>query len=387
MRSVSVIGIGETKMGKLSGYSVRDLIKEAGVKAIDDAGITKDLIEAVYMGNFNGSYWSIQSHIGPLATEALGLGAIPSIRTEGACASGGLAFRQALIAVGAGLYDVVLVGGVEKMTHRLTEAITTGLASASDSEYEAEMGATFPSLFAMIANRYFHEYGNIRTEMALAAVQNHENALLNPDAQMHKRITVEDVCSGFPVASPFTVYDCSLITDGSVFAVLAATELAESLGIDRRVEVIGSGHAGSTLTLAGKKTITTFEATLGAAREAYAQAGITAKDVDLAEVHDCFTITQIINTEDLGFFEKGQGAKALAEGKTARDGVIPINTSGGLKAKGHPIGATGLSQIYEVVTQLRGEAGERQVKKADIGLTHNLGGSAGTCVIHIFQGR
>ena len=315
------------------------------------------------------------------------LGAIPTIRTEGACASGGLAFRQALISVGAGLYDLVLVGGVEKMTHRLTEVITTGLASASDSEYEVELGATFPSLFAMIANRYFHEYGNIRKEMALAAVQNHENALLNPDAQMHKRITVEDVCSGFPVASPFTVYDCSLITDGSVFAVLAATELAESLGIDRRVEVIGSGHAGSTLTLAGKKTITTFEATLGASREAYAQAGIKPGDVDLAEVHDCFTITQIINTEDLGFFEKGQGAKALAEGKTARDGAIPINTSGGLKAKGHPIGATGLSQIYEVVTQLRGEAGERQVRKAGIGLTQNLGGSAGTCVIHIFRGR
>ncbi|PKM88957.1 MAG: acetyl-CoA acetyltransferase [Firmicutes bacterium HGW-Firmicutes-12] len=387
MRSVSVIGIGETKMGRLKTQTLKDLIKEAGNKAIKDANIEKEMIQALYMGNFNGAYWSTQSHMGPLASETLGLGTIPTIRTEGACASGSLAFREALIAVAAGVYDVVLVGGVEKMTHQATEKITTGLASASDCLCEADMGATFPSLFAMIANRYFHEYGNIRKEMAMAAVQNHENAMLNPNAQMQKLITIDDVYNGFPVASPLTVFDCSLITDGAAFIVIAATDVAKDRGLNRAIKVIGSGHAGSALTLAGKKTITTFESTLKAAEIAYKEAGLTAKDIDLAEVHDCFTITQIINTEDLGFFTKGQGAKGLAEGKTARDGIIPINTSGGLKAKGHPIGATGLSQIYEIVTQLRGEAGERQIKKADIGLSHNLGGTAATCVINIFSGR
>lgn len=387
MRSVSVIGIGETKMGRLKTQTLKDLIKDAGNKAIQDANIEKEMIQALYMGNFNGSYWSTQSHMGPLASETLGLGTIPTVRTEGACASGSLAFREGLIAVGAGVYDMVLIGGVEKMTHQATETITTGLASASDCICEADMGATFPSLFAMIANRYFHEYGNIRKEMAMAAVQNHENALLNPTAQMQKKITIEDVYNGFPVASPLTVFDCSLITDGAAFIVLAATDVAEKLGLTRSIKVIGSGQASSALTLAGKKTITTFESTLKAAEIAYKEAGLKPTDIDLAEVHDCFTITQIINTEDLGFFTKGQGAKALAEGKTARDGIIPINTSGGLKAKGHPIGATGLSQIYEIVTQLRGEAGERQVKKADIGLAHNLGGTAATCVINIFAGR
>jgi acetyl-CoA acetyltransferase len=204
---------------------------------------------------------------------------------------------------------------------------------------------------------------------------------------MQKKITVDDVYNGFAVASPLTVFDCSLITDGAAFIVIAASDVAKNLGLNRAIKVIGSGQAGSALTLAGKKTITTFESTLKAADIAYKEAGLTPKDIDLAEVHDCFTITQIINTEDLGFFTKGQGAKGLAEGKTARDGIIPINTSGGLKAKGHPIGATGLSQIYEIVTQLRGEAGERQVKKADIGLSHNLGGTAATCVINIFSGR
>lgn len=388
MRSVSVIGIGETKMGKLVGKSLRDMISEAGNKAIDDAGIEKERIQALYLGNFNSSYWCTQSHMGPMAAETLGIQDVPTLRTEGACASGSLAFRQGLMAIASGLYDVVLVGGVEKMTHQSTETVTTGLASAADYEYEVNMGATFPSLFAMIANRYFHEYGNVRNEMAMAAVQNHNNALLNPHAQMQKAITVEKVLNGFPVAHPLTVFDCSLISDGSVFVVLAATEIAEKISKKRVVEVIGTGHAGDSLTLHGKKSMTSLNATLLSAKEAYNMAGIKASNVDFAEVHDCFTITQIINTEDLGFFEKGKGGWAVAEGKTALDGQIPINTSGGLKAKGHPIGATGLSQIYEVVTQLRGDAGERQIKKdVNIGLTHNLGGSAATCVINIFKGR
>jgi acetyl-CoA C-acetyltransferase len=387
MRSVSVIGIGETKMGRFPERSLRDLILEAGEKAIVDAGIGREDVEALFMSNFNAQFLSGQGHIGPLASEVLGLGGIPALRVEGACASGSLAFRQALIAVASGMYDVVLVGGVEKMTHQSTETVTSGIASASDIELEAGLGATFPSIFAMIANRYFHEYGNVRDEMAMCAVQNHENALLNPDAQLHKRITVEQVKNGLPIASPFTIFDCSLVSDGAAFVVLAATDVAKAISPRPVVEVIGCGQSGDTLSLASKRSLTTFDVTVNAAKQAYAMAGIKPSDIDFAEVHDCFTITQIINIEDLGFFEKGKGALAVSEGKTAAKGKIPINISGGLKAKGHPIGATGLCQIYEVVTQLRGDGGARQLEKAGIGLTHNIGGAAATCVINVFQRR
>ncbi len=387
MRSVSVLGIGETKFGKLEGYSLRDLIREAGNKAIEDAGIEKDRIQAAYVGNFNSSYLCGQSTIGPLVTETLGLPPIPSMRTEGACASGSLAFRQGMFMIAAGVYDVVLVGGAEKMTHQETPVVTSAIASAEDVELEVAAGITFPSVFAMIANRYFYEYRNVREEMAMCAVNNHSNAYLNPDAQMHKLIDVDKVKNGNPVADPFTIYDCSLVSDGAVFIVLAATDVAKQIGgKNRLVEVIGSGHGGDTLSLASKKSMTTFAATRAARKEAFEMAGITPADVDLAEVHDCFTITQIINIEDLGFFEKGKGADAVAAGKIALDGEIPINVSGGLKAKGHPIGATGASQIYEIVTQIRGDAGERQVKNAEIGVTHNLGGAAGTCTVHVFRG-
>lgn len=387
MRSVSVIGIGETKMGKHPNRSLRDLIAEAGNKAIVDAGIDKSMIQALYLGNFNSQYLCYQGHMGPLASEVLDLGDVPTVRTEGACASGSLAFRQALIAIAAGVYDVVIVGGVEKMTHCDTVTVTTGIASAADIDLEVNQGVTFPSIFAMMANRYFYEYGDARDAMAACAVQNHENAMLNPDAQMQKRITLEQVKASAPVAYPLTVFDCSLVTDGSAFVVLAATDVAKSFAKHRLVEVIGSGHAGDTLTASTKRSLTTLYATVNAAKQAYAMAGLTPDDINLAEVHDCFTITQILNTEDLGFFEKGNGGRAVLEGETSLQGRIPINVSGGLKAKGHPIGATGISQIYEVVSQIRGESGPRQVKGAEFGLTHNLGGTAATCVVNIFRGR
>lgn len=385
MRRVFVAGVGETKMGKHPDKSLRALIAEAGERALADAGIDRGAVQALYMSNFNAQFLCNQGHVGPLASEALGLGVIPTIRTEGACASGSIAFRQALIAIQAGYYDIVLVGGVEKMTHRETETVTTGIASAADFEREASVGITFPSIFAMMANRYAYEYDDPREAMALCAVQNHANALLHPDAQMKKAVTMEQVMAGYPIASPLTVFDCSLVTDGAAFVVLAAAD-ALPIGGRARVEVIGSGHAGDTLTAASKGSLTTLAATAQAAREAYRMAGVAPADIDLAEVHDCFTITQILNVEDLGFFDKGQGVRAVLDGRTARDGRIPINVSGGLKAKGHPIGATGLSQIHEIVTQLRGEAGDRQIAKARLGLTHNLGGTAATCLVHIFEG-
>jgi acetyl-CoA C-acetyltransferase len=388
MRCVSVIGIGETKMGRFPARSLTDMILSAGNAAIADAGIDKSAIQSVYMGNFNGAYLCGQNHMGSMALETLGLGNIPAIRTEGACASGGLAFRSAYIAVAAGIYDIALVGGVEKMCHRSTEEVTTAVASAMNVIDEAGFGFTFPASFAMIANRYFYEYRNVKKEMAMCAVNAHANALLNPDAQMPKELSIDKVLSADMIAEPLSMFDCSLVTDGAAFVVLAASDIAESLGTKHRiVDVAGSGHAGDTLTLMAKTQFTSFAAAKKAAKEAYDQAGLTPKDIHLAEVHDCFTITQIINTEDLGFFKAGKGGDAVAEGKTALHGIMPINTSGGLKAKGHPIGATGISQIFEIVTQIRGEAGARQIKKADVGLTHNLGGTAGTCVINIFKGR
>lgn len=386
MREVAVVGIGETRFGNLAESSLRDLIREAGEKAIADSGVPKESLQALYVGNFNSSFLCGQSHLGALTAEELGLKNIPTTRIENACASGGLAFRTGMLMVALGVYDFVLVGGVEKMTHQETEIVTSALASAADSDSETELGATFPSLFAMIANRYMHEFNTPREHLAMVAVQNHDNALLNPDAQMHKKITVEKVLSGFPVASPFTIYDCSLISDGAVFVVLTTKEIAKSLHSERPlVEAIGSGHSGDSIRLALKKSLTTFDATVQAAKQAYEMSGVGPEDIDLAEVHDCFTITQIINSEDLGFFDKGKGGFAVENGLTRIDGDMPINPSGGLKAKGHPIGATGLSQIYEVVMQLRGEAGERQVRNARLGLAHNIGGTAATCCVHILR--
>lgn len=388
MRTVSVIGVGETKMGRFPDRSLKEMISEAGFNAIKDAGIEKKDIQALYVGNFDSQQLCGQGHLGPFVSEVLGLGNIPTVRTEGACASGSLAFRMGLMGIMSGQYDIVLVGGVEKMTHQPTDIVTEALVSAMDYEVEAMQGITFPANFAMMANRYFYEYRNVKKEMAMCAVNAHYNASMNPNAQMPKEISLEKALNANLIASPLSLYDCSLVTDGAAFVVLTTSEIAKKLNNKHRiVEVVGSGHAGDTISLHTKQSITSFEAAKNAAKQAYDQSNLRPSDIDFAEVHDCFTITQIINIEDLGFAEPGHGADLVAEGVTAIGGKKPINPSGGLKAKGHPIGATGLSQIYEVVTQLRGDAGKRQLKKSDIGLTHNLGGTAGTCVVNIFRGE
>ncbi len=301
MRKVAVIGIGETPMGRYPERSLREMISIAGEQAIQDAGIEKKDIQALYIGNFVGQPLCGQGHLGSMASEVLRLGNIPTVRTEAACASGSQAFRMGLIGVMSGIYDIVLVGGVEKMTHRTTETVTEAIASAMDYELEMMQGFTFPANFAMIANRYFYEHRDVKREMGICAVNAHHNASLNPDAQMPKEVSLEKVLSAAMIADPISLFDCSLVTDGAAFVVLATAEIAKSLGKHRVVEVVGSGHAGDTITLASKKSITSFAATLGAASQAYGQAGLGPKDIDLAEVHDCFTITQIINIEDLGF--------------------------------------------------------------------------------------
>ncbi len=384
MREVAVIGIGMTKFGELWDKSFRDLVAEAGVKAIMDAGIEGKDIDAMYIGGMSSGGFVEQEHVAPLAIEVAGLEDfhIPATRVEGACASGGLAMRQGYIAVASGIHDIVLVGGAEKMTDVVGTEATNVLASAADREWEAFFGMTFPGLYALMARYHMHKYGTTQEQLASVAVKNHYNGSMNPNAQFNRKISIEDVLASPMVADPLHLLDCSPITDGAAAAILAPLDIAKKY-TDKIVKILASTQASDTISLHNRKRFDALPAAIHAARQAYKMAGVEPKDIDVAEVHDCFTIAEIMAIEDLGFFEKGKGGKATEEGLTAIDGQIPINTSGGLKAKGHPVGATGIAQINEIVMQLRGEAGKRQVKDAEIGLTHNVGGSGGTAVVHI----
>jgi len=380
---VAVIGIGTTEFGENWDKNLRQLAIEAGTKAIIDAGIRGRDLDAIYLGNMSAGRFVGQEHVAALVSGELGL-SIPALRIEGACASGGLALRQGIFSILSGQHDIVLVGGAEKMTDLMTDGVTSSLMGAADQEWEAYYGVTFPSLYAMIARRHMFEFGTTREQMAKVAVKNHHNGFLNPIAQFKKEITIEDVLKSPMVADPLTLFDCSPITDGAATLILCKEEWAKKY-TDDPIYIIGSGQASDTLALHDRKSLTTLDATVKAAKEAYKQSGITTKGVDVVEVHDCFTIAEIVATEDLGFCKKGEGGKLLDEGLTEIGGKIPVNTSGGLKAVGHPVGASGIKQAVEIVLQLRGKADKRQVKDAEIGLTHNVGGSGGTAVVHIFS--
>jgi acetyl-CoA C-acetyltransferase len=386
MRSVSIIGVGCTKFGERWDVSLRDMVAEAGVMAIDDSSVIGEQIDALYVGNMSGGRFVEQEHIGALIADCAGLSRlhIPSTRVEAACASGGLALRQAVLAVASGYHDIVIAAGVEKMTDVSSGTAADALAAAADREWECFFGATFPALYAMMARLHMRKYGTTRDQLAQVAVKNHHHGCLNPKAQYQMEITVEDVEKSPMVADPLHVLDCSPISDGAAAIVLAPTEIAKRF-TDTPVRIVGSGQASDTLALHDRRDLTTLDATVHAARKAFGQAGITPKDIDIAEVHDCFTIGEILAIEDLGFVEKGKGGEATEEGQTALGSRLPINTSGGLKACGHPVGATGIKQAYEIALQLRGEAGKRQVDNVEFGLTHNVGGSGGTAVVHIMS--
>jgi acetyl-CoA C-acetyltransferase len=283
------------------------------------------------------------------------------------------------------LSDVVMVGGVEKMTHRTTAEVTEYLAMASDYPFEQWHGITFPGLYALIATAHMHAYGTTERQLAMVGVKNHHNGSLNPKAQMQKEITLEAALSSRVVAWPLKLYDCSLITDGASCLILTKPELAKKY-TDNPVQIVGSGQASDTIGLYERSSLTSLEAARVAAKQAYEMSGVKPEDVDVAEVHDCFTIAEIIAYEDLGFCEAGEGGKLLESGETGLGGRIPVNTSGGLKAKGHPVGATGTGQAYEIYLQLTGRADKRQVKDADVGLTHNVGGSGATATVHVYRG-
>ncbi len=386
MRDVAIIGVGMTRFGELWDRSIRSMGIEAGLGAIQDAGIYSTDLDALYMGNMASGLLIKQEHLAPLISDFTGMNKLhlPATRIEGADASGGLALREAYTAVASGLHDVVLVGGMEKMTD-VGDARATGImASAADQEWETFYGATLPSLYAMMAKRHMYEYGTTQEMLASVAVNNHFHGSMNPMAQYQRAIKLEMAMGSGITADPLRMFDCAPLSDGAAALVLCPLERAEEF-TGKPIKIRGSGMATDSLALHDRETITSILSTKIAAERAYHRAGITADDIDLAEVHDSFSIGQIMAGEDLGFFEKGKAGQAVLDGEMRIGGRMPINTSGGMKARGFPPGAAGIAQAVEIAHQLRGDAGDRQVKDARIGLTQNVGGTGATSVVHILE--
>jgi acetyl-CoA C-acetyltransferase len=374
-----------TKFGKHDGLLTRELFAEAASEAFCRCPKLepKQDIKAMFIGHMGEAY-EHQGHTGSTLADWAGLAGIAATRTEAACGSSGVALRSGIYAVLSGLADVVIVGGVEKMTHRTTAEVTEYLAMASDYPFEQFHGITFPGLFALMANAHMQAYGTTEEQIGMVAVKNHYHGSLNPKAHMQKEVPLQNVLASKYVAWPLKLYDCSLITDGASCIILTKPELAKKY-TDQPVHIVGSGQASDTIGLYERQTFTSLNSAKLAAKEAYEMANITPQQVNLAEVHDCFTIAEILHYEDLGFCAAGHGGKLVESGATRLGGSIPVNTSGGLKAKGHPVGATGTAQAYEMYLQLTGQADRRQVKDAEIGLTQNIGGSGATAAVHIYR--
>lgn len=409
-----MVGAGMSPFGMFSDRNSKDLFVDAfrELSTSVDKGFDPNDIDALYVGNFTNDFFAHQSHWGAILSDALGLIPRPATRVEGACASSSIAFREAVFAIASGFYDVVLVGGFEDMSKRSTEEITAGLALAA-SPYEREAGFTFPGVFGAIATAYFDRYGATREHLMNVTIKSHSNAPLNPRAQLKRSVSdfmnskierakskgeplpswtdekafLADPRANPAVAWPMHLFDCSPISDGAACVLLVGEDIARSF-TDDPLHVVGLGQA-SGRALHAADDLTSFEATRFAAAEAYAMAALEPADIQFAEVHDCFSIAEILHIEDLGFFKPGQGYKAVEEGLTRRDGLRPINTSGGLKCKGHPVGATGAAQFVEVWEQLRQSAGARQVPVNDLrlGATHTMGGTGGTCTFTIMERR
>jgi acetyl-CoA C-acetyltransferase len=401
-----------SRFGAFPGRATRDLFVEAfqEMRASVDKGLDPNDIETLYIGNYSSDLFEDQGHTAPIMADWVGLAPRPATRIEDACASSGVALRQGILAVASGLYDIALVGGIEKMTDLPTERVTDTLATASDALYEIPAGFTFPGFYAAMATAYMARHGATPETFMQVGLKNHENGVLNDKAQFgariadimaKKRIRAEQRGRPIPnwademeflhddranpiIAWPMRLFDCSPISDGAVALLLVSEELTQTF-TDEPLHIIGSGQA-SDVALHDRKELTTLRAAGLAGRQAYEMAGVTPEDIGVAEVHDCFTIAEVLATEDLGFFPPGGGCRAAEEGLTARLGPRPINTSGGLKSKGHPVGASGAGQVVEIWKQLRGIAGPRQVPgELNLGLTHNVGGTGQTCVVHIFE--
>jgi acetyl-CoA C-acetyltransferase len=385
-RDVAVIGIGQTRFGEHWDLSFRELGIQAGIKAIMDAGIDSKMIDALYVGNMSAGLFLDQEHIASMIAEEVGLTSnqIPATRVEAADASGALAFRQAILDIASGLHDVVVVGGAEKMSDVTSDIAAGFIAAGADQAWEALFGASMPSLYAIMARKHMMEYGTTREQLASVSVKNHKHGSLNPTAQFQKEITMEAVLNASPIAEPLGLFDCAPISDGAAALVLCDMGQAKEI-CDDPIKVIGTGQGSDALAISNRPSLTEMRATKKAGERAFSMAGIGPSDIDVAEVHDSYTISEIMAIEDLKLFKKGDGGPATERGDTTIGGKVPVNTSGGLKARGHPLGATGIAQVNEIVLQLRKQCGERQVKGARIGLTHNVGGTGGTALVHIME--
>jgi acetyl-CoA acetyltransferase len=387
MAAVRIAGVGLTHFGNLPERTGRDLFAEAGLAALADSGVARDDVESLFYGNFMGELAEHQGHQGPLMAEALGLD-VPATRYESACASSGVAVREAVKNVRNGEADVVLVGGMERMNNLGTAGATEALAIAADDLYEVRAGMTFPGAYALMARAYFEAYGGTREDLAAIAVKNHDHALDNEHAQYQKPISVEDHLDAPMIADPLGLYDSCPITDGASAAVLISETYAEEHDLDAPVAVTGTGQGGDKMALQDREFLARTPAAEKAADEAYADAGISAVDVDLAEVHDCFTIAEVLAIEALDFYAPGEAVGAASRGETARDGDLPVNLSGGLKAKGHPVGATGTSQVVELARLLRGDhPNSGAVPDASVGVAHNAGGTVASTTVHVLEVR
>lgn len=405
-RSASIVGAGMTRFHHRihADKSSRELFVEAALEAMDsvDNGINLSDIEALFVGNFSSDAFEKQAHMAALMADWLGLTPKATTRIEDACASSGVAVNMGVLAISSGVYDVVMVGGVEKMRSQSTEEVTDTLAMAADGIYEVCAGFTFPGLYAALATAHFAKFGSNWEQLTAISIKNHHNGALNPKAHFQSEIMdtairrgerhgmtfkdeMEFLTSSFNpvVAHPLRLFDCCPISDGAAVLILASEDVARKF-TDTPVYIKGFGQASDTMALHDRDDLTTLRATKLAASQAYRMAGVDVSDIDVADVHDCFTIAEVLATEDLGFFPKGEGGKAAVEGRTALDGDTPVNPDGGLKAKGHPVGATGTAMSYEMFKQLRGEAGGRQIDDAVIGLSHNVGASGGTAVVQIY---
>ncbi len=385
MTEARVAGVGLTRFGSHPERTGRDLFAEAAANAFTDADVDPAAVDELNYGNFMGSLAEHQGHQAPLMAEAAGL-ACPATRYEEACASAGVAVREAVRTVRAGEADVVLAGGMERMTHLDTDGATEGLAIAADDLFEVRAGMTFPGAYALMARAYFEAYGGGREDLAHVAAKNHANAVPNEYAQYRREVSVEEAIESPPVAAPLHLYDACPITDGASALVIVSAEYAEDHGLDAPVTVTGSGQGADRMALADRDHLARTPAATDAATAAYDDAGVCPADVDVAEVHDCFTIAEVLAIESLGFADVGEGITAARDGLTTADGDLPVNLSGGLKAKGHPVGATGGSQIAELTRLLRGDhPNSDRVSNAEVGVAHNAGGTVASAVVHVLE--
>lgn len=383
MRKVAIVGIGHGKFGVRSDASLRELTFEAVKACLDDAGLSLKEVDSMVTG-IAGDEFSFSLQPSAQVHDYIGFHPKPNFRVEGACATGSIALRTGWMNVASGLADVVLVVGVEKMTEVPTSVATDIMGRGGDAIWEYPFGTTFPGYYAMIAQAHMAEFGTTEEQMAMVAVKNHYYGSLNPFAHMQKEITLDKALTSFTVAHPLKLYDCSLITDGAAAVILASEERAKAIS-KKPVWMVGLALATDTMRISERNSLTSIQAVREAAKTAYKMAGVGPADIDIANVHDCFTIAEIVAYEDLGFCEKGEGGRLIEAKETYVGGKIPINVDGGLKSKGHPLGATGVSMAIEITKQLRGDAGGRQVKNAEIGLSQNVGGTGQVVAIHIFR--